>query len=91
MRVKKNTAPVETKLDLTAARFEIYNADAASDPPNHARVIVTVPGKPDGVRVDMPLGDLLTKKARENLEQYRLELAQAALAREGFAEEPEAP
>jgi len=85
MRFTKS-APAETELNVDEARFELYSADAASDPPGHPRVIVIIPGYPTPVRVDMPLSDVLSKKQVSGLDGYRETFLQAALAKEGLSE-----
>jgi hypothetical protein len=88
MRVTK-TQPIESKLDLSAVRVELYDADAAAEPPRHARAIITIPGEPETVRADLALSDVLTPKALEALTQYRAAFVRAALSQRGFVEAPE--
>lgn len=91
MRATKTPAPIETKLNLDGVRVELYQADAAADPPNHARVVVYVPGQPDAVRHDMALAEVLSKKQLSALEGFRQAFIDAALAREGFTVAAELP
>ena len=86
MRVAKTPAPVETKLDLRRVRVELYQADAASDPPNHPRVIVTVPGDPETLRADLPLSDVLSPKQILALADYQSAFVGAVLTQQGFAQ-----
>ena len=86
MRVVKNPAPIETKLDLSAVRVTLYSADGASDPPNHPRVIVQIPGKPDAISADMPLSEVLDKKQIAALAGFQDTFVKALLAAEGFAQ-----
>lgn len=91
MRVKKNNPapPPEMKLKLQDARFVLYNADAASNPPNHPRVVVTIPGKSEtgedvSLSQDMPLSEVLDKKKIAALEPFRDAFVQALLVKQGL-------
>lgn len=88
MRVSK-TATRETKLNLSGLRVVLYNADAASDPPNHARVIITIPGTPEQVTADLPLSEVLSKKQVAVLQGFQDSFVQALLAKEGLEAQPE--
>jgi hypothetical protein len=86
MKITKTPEPVELKLDLSAVRVTLYSADAHADEPNQPRVIVNIPGKPEGLTADVPLSDVLTPKQVATLAGFQDAFVKALLAKEGFVE-----
>jgi hypothetical protein len=84
MKITKTPQPVELKLDLAAVRVTLYSADAHADEPFQPRVIVQVPGKPEGLTADVPLSDVLTPKQLTTLAGFQEAFVKALLAKEGF-------